>query len=157
MATKTPITERRVDELMTRRVEILTPVDTIKEAVNLMMDSKVSTVPVVDGDNKCIGIISRSDLTEMFMEEDNHLSHALDTELLSLNWLNHSLETGNKKLVKELMNYDVATVRTDQTLADACHLMSLHQIHHLPVLDDRESVVGILSTFDIVSALAEEV
>lgn len=156
MTTQTPITEKRVDEIMTKRVETLTPNDTIKDAVNLMIDSKVNTVPVVDHENKCIGILSRTDLTEMFMEEDNHLSDVLDTERLSMDWVHHSLETSNKKLVKELMNYDVATVRNNQKLTDACHLMSLHQIHHLPVVDDLDAVVGIVSTFDIVSALAKE-
>jgi CBS domain-containing protein len=156
MATQTPITEKRVDEIMTKRVETLTPNDTIKEAVNLMIDSKVNTVPVVDHENKCVGILSRTDLTEMFMEEDNHLTDVLDTERLSMDWVHHSLETSNKKLVKELMNYDVATVRNLQKLTDACHLMSLHQVHHLPVVDDLDAVVGIISTFDIVAALAKE-
>lgn len=154
MKTQNPISNVQISEAMTRRVETLSPSDTIKDAVTLMMDSKLSTVPVVDGENRCIGILSRNDLTEMFLNEDNVLASVLDTDRLSLEWLNRSLDTGDVKMVKELMTYDVTTLRSDQNLSDACREMTRHKIHHLPVVDDQNKVIGIVSTFDVVTSIA---
>ena len=155
MTTKKELAETRVADVMTRRVETLSPVDTIRDAVNMMMDCKLTTVPVVDGNNRCVGILSRSDLTEMFLQGDSELSHVLDTDRLSMEWLNRSLDTSDVRKVNELMSIDVATVQSSQTLAEACLEMKRHQIHHLPVVNEQEAIVGIVSAFDVVTAIAE--
>ncbi len=155
MKTKNSVTEVKISEIMTKNVETVSPTDSIKDAVNLMMDSKLSTIPVINGDYQCVGILSRSDLTEMFLQEDSDLSQALDTDLIALKWLQQSLATSEARQVKELMTYEVATIRADQSLADACKEMARLQVHHLPVVDGRDTVVGIVSAFDVVSALAK--
>ena len=155
MKTKKSVTEIKINEIMTKHVEAVSPVDSIKDAVSLMVDSKLSTIPVINGEYRCVGILSRSDLTEMFLQEDSELSRALDTDLLSLKWLQDSLDTSDVRQVKELMTYEVATIRADQTLTDACKEMARLRVHHLPVVDDRETVVGIVSAFDVVTAVAE--
>jgi len=154
MKTEKRINDLEVSEVMTQRVETLSPGDTIKQAVGLMIDCNLTTIPVVDGQSQCIGILSRNDLTEMFLQEDKELSRVLDTDRLSMEWLNHSLDTGDIKTVKELMTYDVATIRSDQTLSQACQEMARHQIHHLPVVDQEKNLVGIISTLDVVAAVA---
>jgi CBS domain-containing protein len=53
------------------------------------------------------------------------------------------------------MSYDVATIRADQSLIEACQEMSRLRVHHLPVVDNRDTVVGIVSAFDIVAAIAK--
>lgn len=154
MKTKQSVNEIKVSEVMTRRVEMLASGDTIKDAVNLMLDCKLSTVPVVDGECQCIGMLSRSDLTEMFMQEDSELSHVLDSNRLSMERVNRSLDTVEARIVKEFMTYDVATVHSNQTLTEACQQMARHQIHHLPVVDEDDKVIGIISAFDVVLAVA---
>lgn len=155
MKTRNPVTEVNVSEIMTTHVEVVSPTDSIKDAVSLMVDSKLTTIPVVNGDAKCIGILSRSDLTEMFLQEDSELSRAVDTDRLALKWLKDSLDTSDVRQVKELMTYDVVTIRADQSLSVACKEMTKQRVHHLPVVNDREIVVGIVSAFDVVKAVAE--
>ena len=155
MKTKNPVTEIKISEIMTKNVETVSPIDSIKDAVNLMMDSKLTTVPVINGDFQCIGILSRSDLTEMFLQEDSELSQALDTDLIALKWLQQSLDTSEVRQVKELMTYDVITIRADQPLVAACKEMSRLGVHHLPVVNEGDVVVGIVSAFDIVAAIAK--
>ena len=43
------VSSRTVADIMTPRVETLSPGDTVKDAANMMIDSHVSTIPVVDG------------------------------------------------------------------------------------------------------------
>lgn len=155
MKTKNSVAEIKISDIMTKNVETVSPADSIKDAVNLMMDSKLSTIPVINSEYQCVGILSRSDLTEMFLQEDNELSQALDTDLIALKWLQQSLDTSEVRQVKELMSYEVATIRSDESLMHACKEMARLQVHHLPVVDDSDTVVGIVSTFDVVAAIAK--
>ncbi len=155
MKTQKKFNEIQVKEIMSSRVQCLMTDDTIHDAVAMMMDNGLSTVPVVDDDNRCVGILSRSDMTELFLKEDNELAQVLDAPRMSLEWLSQSLETTDVRLVKELMTYEVATIHASQTLKAACQEMVRQQIHHLPVVDEKEQVTGIVSTFDIVKAVAE--
>ena len=155
MASVNNVATLTVADIMTDKVETLSASDTIKFAASLMVDSQVTTIPVVDGKQHCIGILSRTDLTEMFLSEDEALSSALDSDRLSAEWLNRSLDTSESRLVKEFMNYEVATIRSDKTVSAACKEMVKRKIHHLPVVDESDVVVGIVSTFDIVKAVAQ--
>ena len=57
--------------------------------------------------------------------------------------------------MKELMTYDVATINANQSLKEASQAMVRQKIHHLPVIDEKEQITGIVSAFDIVKAVAE--
>ena len=155
MKTQKQFTDIKISEIMSSRVHCLMIDDTIHDAVAMMIDNRLTTVPVVDDENKCIGILSRSDMTELFMAEDSELSHVRESPRMSLEWLSQSLETSDSRLVKELMTYEVSTIGEDKTLKQACKEMVRQRIHHLPVVGDDESVTGIVSAFDIVKAVAE--
>ena len=155
MKTKKQFTEIKIKDVMSNHVQTLMCDDTVQDAVALMIENKFSTIPVVDVHNKCIGILSRSDVTEIFLREDHELARVLDTDRLSMDWIQGSLETCEIRQVKELMTFDVAQIRQTQSIADACQEMAQNKIHHLPVVDEDDHVVGILSTLDIVKAVAE--
>lgn len=148
--------EVTVSEIMTKRSETLAPADTIKDALNLMYEQKLTTIPVVDQDNRCVGILSKSDLTEMFIQEDSELANSLDADYFSLERMHRTLDTSDTRKVKELMTFDVTTVEANQTIPKACQMMLKHKIHHLPVVDEQNAVVGIVSTFDIIKVMADE-
>jgi CBS domain-containing protein len=155
MKTQNKLTDIQIKEVMSSRVQSLMTEDTIHDAVAMMLDNGLSTVPVVDDENKCIGILSRSDMTELFLEEHNELSNVRDVPRMSLEWLSQSLDSNDVRLVKELMTYEVATINASQTLQEASQAMVRQKIHHLPVIDEKEQITGIVSAFDIVKAVAE--
>jgi CBS-domain-containing membrane protein len=155
MKTQKQFAEIKIKDVMSNHVQTLMCDDTIQDAVALMIDNKFSTIPVVDAHDKCIGILSRSDVTEIFLREDHELARVLDTDRLSMDWIQGSLETCEIRQVKELMTYDVAQIRETQSISDACREMARNEIHHLPVVDEEGRVMGILSTLDIVKAVAE--
>ena len=94
-------------------------------------------------------------MNELFLEEDSKLAQTNETPRLSLEWINQTLETCDTRLVHELMTYEVATIGENQTLIEASQEMVRQRIHHLPVVNDREQISGIVSAFDIVKAVAE--
>ncbi len=154
MKTGNPFTDIPVSQVMTREVQSLRAGDSIRDAVGMMLENRLNTVPVVDLANNCIGMLSRSDLTEQFLQEDSELSRMMD-EGPSMEWLYRTLDTSDAQLVQEFMVPDVTTVREDQSLSETCRIMAKQEIHHLPVVDERQQVRGIVSAFDVVRAVAE--
>jgi acetoin utilization protein AcuB len=62
------LTERRVDEIMTRNVLTATPDTFVEDAARLMVDNKVGGLPVVEGDNHVVGVITETDVFRAFIE-----------------------------------------------------------------------------------------
>ncbi len=146
-----------VKDVMTSHIQSVMVEDTIEDAINLMSDNGHTTLPVIDGAGKCIGILSRSDLTELFLREDRELSQAMDMDGdgFSTEGLRQSVDTCKDRKVNELMTYEVISIGMESKLAQACKIFAKKSIHHLPVIDENEKLVGIISTFDIVKAVAE--
>ena len=62
------LTVRRVDEIMTRNVLTATPDTFVEDAARLMVDNKVGGLPVVEGDNHVVGVITETDVFRAFIE-----------------------------------------------------------------------------------------
>ena len=88
------------------------------------------------------------------MDEDGELSRILDTSVTFGRFV-ESLETCDSRKVSEMMTYEVETINEDSSVVDACQLMTSKKIHHLPVVNSAEKVVGIVSSFDVVKAVAQ--
>lgn len=149
------VTETPVSEWMTRNVVTIRADDTIQEAVVLMQENQFTTIPVVGSQGECIGILSRSDLTELFLTEDEELSRLSDTPRLSMEWYYRTLETCDDRYVKELMTHDVLTINMNDRVSDACQAFVSRSIHHLPVVDENNRVTGMFSTFDVIKAISD--
>ena len=154
MKSKTMIDDLTASEIMTEHVETLMPSDTVKDALLLMLDGHLTTIPIVNAENHCVGMLSRSDLTEMLAKEDNELTHARDGDRESLYWLSQSIDTGDVRKVSEFMVIEVQSASRGDSLTEICKLMHQHHIHHVPVLDEQTKLVGIVSAFDVVKAIA---
>ena len=154
MKAKTKTSQLTAQDIMTNHVETLMSGDTVKDALTLMIDHNLTTIPIINSEEHCIGILSRNDLTEMLAREDDELSHAKEGDRESLYWLSQTLDTGDVRKVSEFMVVEVHSANVSDQLGDICKKMHQHHIHHLPVLDDNNKLVGIVSAFDIVTAIA---
>lgn len=144
-----------VKSVMSKHVEYLMMDDSISDALSRMIDQGLTTAPVVNSEDKCVGILSRSDLTDVLLDEDGELARILDTSVTFGRFL-ESLETCESRKVSEMMTYEVETIGDTASVVDACKIMSNKKIHHLPVVNADQKVVGIVSSFDVVKAIAEQ-
>ena len=55
------------------------------------------------------------------------------------------MSTATRACVADIMTRDVFTLKHDQTLYDARELMGVHQIRHVPILDENEQLVGLVT------------
>lgn len=141
---------------MSRDVVALNAGDTIHDALTLMGENRVSALPVVDTKNRCVGILSTSDLVDMTRDVDDDLHH-LDlvdpsSRRFLLEKLAHSL---GAESVQTFMSEAVATVQAETTLAQATRELLRNRVHHLPVVDSNEHLIGIISTMDVLSEFAD--
>jgi len=70
---KAPSEATTVGELMTHRPITIAPDRRVRDAGRVMMDSSVKRLPVVDGDGKLVGIVSRADVMKTYARSDTEI------------------------------------------------------------------------------------
>jgi CBS domain-containing protein len=128
----------KVKEVMSRQVVSIAASDSCLSAVERMHRSRVGHLPVTDGEERLIGIISDGDLR-------HYLSSQVGFPALGMTSLGTLLEAAS---VADLMSTDVVTVGPDETLGEAARLMLERKVGSLPVLEDGR-LVGILTETDM--------
>lgn len=140
----------KVKDLMSRDVVTVSPGATVKHAAELLVEHKVSGLPVVDTDGRVLGVISERDL--LFKAQGELEGQDW------IRWLTDPLAVTDRrkraaKLVGEAMTSPVETVGPNQPVAWAARLMLGSGIKRLPVLEQGR-LVGIVTRADLMRALA---
>ena len=121
-----------------------------------MVENRVSALPVADGRSRCVGILSTSDLIDLTLNVDDELGDVGRTDVVSREWLVDKLTEGlGHQKVEELMTESPASVAPDSMLVEAINLMLRYRVHRLPVVDVQGRLQGIVSTMDILAAVAD--
>jgi CBS domain-containing protein len=128
----------KVADIMQTRIETIGPDDTVADAVTTLADQHISGLPVVEGRNRLIGVISMTDVLQL-------LSEALDRE--------SGATVLDTTTVKEIMTAKPVTVDPDTDVHDAARQMLYGEIHRVFVEYDG-ALVGLVSQSDIVGAVA---
>jgi len=145
-------------EIISTDVVSVNPHDTLREALSVMVENRVSALPVVNNRGYCIGVISVTDLLGMTKDLSDELNALSESGGLDHAVLVQKLEHADllTELVQDFMSTDVVSVQVDSTLQHAAQQMLRNRVHRLVVLDDRRQMVGVLSTMDLLAAFADE-
>ena len=122
-----------VRDVMQREVAVIGPDVWLALAACMMRDRDVGCLPVIE-DGRLIGMITDRDIVVRGVAEGLNPHHAV---------------------VREAMLANAIACSTEHTVEQARELMATHLIKHLPVLDRREGVVGLISLRDITSQFAK--
>jgi acetoin utilization protein AcuB len=68
LALQPPLLDREIGEIMTREVITATPDTFLEEAARLMAENKIGGLPVVEGDNHVVGVITETDVFKAFIQ-----------------------------------------------------------------------------------------
>ena len=143
----------RAIDIMTSEVITVGENATVPEAAKLMAERGISAVPVVDKENRVVGMVSEGDLlhrTETGTERRR--SWWLDM-VSSTNKLAGEYIKSHSGKVKEVMTRDVMSVTEETPVGDIAVLLETNRIKRVPVVRDGK-IVGIVSRANLVRALA---
>jgi CBS domain-containing protein len=151
--------EQTVKEIMVDEVIAIREDASVDELSKLLIENKISGVPVVGKDGKLVGIATEGDL--IIKDSDLHFPRyfkLLDSiiYLESLNKFKANLKKYLGTKVSDVMTTNIKTVKQDTPVSDAANLMIRHNINRLPVLDDKDDMVGIITRADIVKSMIKE-
>ena len=129
-----------VKELMTKIVKVVEADESLLNVQEMMANDNLRRVPVVDSDGHLRGIITDGDVARATPSDASTLSRYEANYLLG------------KLKVKDLMTKAVITVQVSDGVETAAYLMYKFKIGALPVVDDTNRVVGIISDTDLFKA-----
>jgi len=142
-------------EIMSRRVITVTPETTIEEAIRLMLDHRISGLPVVEADGALAGIVTEGDLLRRFETGTDKRHSGWVSLLLGPGRLAAEYTRSHAHKVGEVMTTEVASVSPETPLAEVVELMEDRHIKRVPVTDGGK-LVGIVSRANLVAALANQ-
>lgn len=138
-----------VGEVMTRRIVAATEGAEFKQIAAMMRGNRVSALPVVDSQNRVVGVVSEADLLLK--------QAAAAPQRTSWRWLLPSTERkAEAVLAQDLMTRPAVTIGRDATVSEAAAVMSARRVKRLPVVDDTGHLVGVISRVDVLSVFGRE-
>lgn len=127
----------KAKDIMSKNVIFAKPNETIKEVSLKLLENKISGLPIIDDNGKLIGIISQTDiikLSEKYKKEELEKIKVEDIIKKRKRPIVAKPNTSIKRLIK---------------------LMVKHKISRIPILDENNKVVGIVSKLDILKIFYE--
>lgn len=141
-------------DIMTRRVITVTRDTQVGEIATLLLERHISAVPVVDSDDKLVGIVSEGDLIirqDIGTDEHKHswwLRLINDNATLAGDYLKTHGKTAG-----DVMTANVMTVTEDTQVGEIARLMEENNIKRVPVVDG-DKIVGLISRANIIRQIA---
>jgi CBS domain-containing protein len=141
-----------VGDVMTEKVITVTPETTVAEAAQLLLQHRISGLPVVDPGGEVVGIVTEGDLLRR-SETNTARHHARWLEfLITPGRLAREYSDANGRKVGEVMTAGVLAVAPHDPLDAAVRLMERRRVKRLPVVEGGR-LVGIISRANLVRAL----
>ncbi|MET9953783.1 CBS domain-containing protein [Streptomyces sp. NPDC006339] len=116
---------RSVADLMTPTAVAVQPGTPFKEIARLLDEYGITAVPVVDEDNRPVGVVSEADLLRRHTDKDG------------------------PSTAEAMMSSPVVVARPSWTAVEAARLMERHRVKRLPVVDADGRLIGVLSRSDL--------
>ena len=123
-----------VGRLMSSPVATVSPATPIHEGAQMMLDQEIGSLIVVDGADSPEGILTSTDFVRIVADR----SPIADTT------------------VEEYMTAVDTATTVNRPIREAADVMMEHGVHHLPVVDDEGTVIGILTTTDLTAYLSDD-
>ena len=145
-----------VRDFMSRHVVSVSPEDTVHEAMVLLQENLLSSLPVTNGAEKVVGILSARDILDWAEEMDDGVANLVEVSDYYRDWMMSQAGKESQAVkVQELMNDQVVTVSQDASLSEVVSSLLRNEIHHLPVVDTKGRMVGFVSNTDVLRIVAK--
>ncbi|MFB9264759.1 CBS domain-containing protein [Bradyrhizobium erythrophlei] len=127
---------------------------TVRDVARLLIDKRISAVPVVDGAGKLVGIVTEADLMHRTEAGTEHsyswwLSLFLGDRAIAADYVkSHAVQ------VRDMLTRNVRSADPEAPLYEIADLFEEHHIKRVPIVTKGGELVGILSRANIIQAIA---
>ena len=152
----------KADEMMARDVVTTTPEASLREALDLMAENHVSGLPVLDRKDRCVGVVSASDILAIEQEHASHDDESLGSyfDADSHRWEHVRLAHDDERLedvaVEDVMTRELVSVRPHAPMSEVARVMLENEVHRVLVVDHAQFLHGIVSALDFVQMATKD-
>jgi CBS domain-containing protein len=148
-----------VRDIMDSSPATVSPDAPVEQIVAVLRDHGIPGVPVVDGDGRCVGIVTEADLVLPDDQGDLHLPHYINlfggtVFLEPLGRYEQRLRKAFASTAEDMMTREPDTIAPDATAKEAARLIHDTGHNRLPVVDEDGRLVGVVTRLDVLGALA---
>lgn len=141
-------------DVMTAPAYTIRDTATVGEAAQLLADKRISTLPVLDQDEKLVGVLTHTDFflhPIHYPGAEGHLFELLGS-LVGVDNLESASKTLAERSVRDVMTHPVTTITEDADIGEIARLMLHDKRTRLPVVRG-EKVVGIVCRHDFLKLI----
>ena len=140
----------KAKDFMIKDVISLNEEASIKTLLEVLMKNKIGGLPLVDPNNKLLGIVTDGDVLR-YMNPKAFIS----SYVTYIEELDETLKSKSESPVKAIMKKKVVFVREEDELEDVLKLLATHHFKKIPVVNENREVVGVISRGDMIRKLGE--
>jgi CBS domain-containing protein len=127
-----------------------------KEVARLLTEHRISGLPVLDEEDKVLGVISETDLMVRQAGVPDPYETPRRFRFTGLTrGARRQAAKGHARTAGQLMSVPPVTVHADETIAEAARTMARSRVERLPVVDDEDRVVGIVTRRDLIQVFLQ--
>jgi CBS domain-containing protein len=145
-----------IKDVMTKNVIAVKKDTKVSELIEILTKNRISGVPVVDEENRVIGIVSEADL--LFTTKTGKIRGLREflKRLIGEEYSTLATPLSGDLKVEDIMTSTVITASPDMDIEEASKILSEKRIKRLPVVDENGKLIGIITRHDLVSAIGYE-
>jgi CBS domain-containing protein len=150
------VASQLVQDFMTPNPVTVKPTDSVATVVKILDEQRFRGLPVVDDQGKFVGLISEEDLIVREAPVQSPLYLTLLGSIIyfdSSEKFQQQLKKSLGMLVQDVMTTKPATTKPQATISEVAQTMLQSRVGQLPVLDDQQKLVGIITRHDLIHAL----
>ncbi|MBF0414979.1 MAG: CBS domain-containing protein [Magnetococcales bacterium] len=145
-----------VENVMVREIVTTTAETALATAAELMVQNRISGLPVISENFHLIGVLTETDLLKCVGIPNLHESQTVWERLESL-FLHKSYLQGFQGAVREHMTTPAITVEMGSTLEHAVDMMKKRHVRRLMVVDSDEKIQGVICRSDIIRVFLDQI
>jgi CBS domain-containing protein len=153
----------KIEDVMQKDVIKFNELDKIVDVAQSFRENKISGAPVVNKENKIIGVISEGDIMRLLEIHSPKINLILPAPLdlielpirmkYELDEIAEDMQRAGSIVIDQIMTKKVVSIGSNASISDAAELMDTHKVKRLPVVNDEGKLVGIVTRGDIIGAM----
>lgn len=149
-------------EVMNKNVISIFSNAKLKDAISLIIEKNINSLPVVNQNNNLLGLLSKTDLIKLLHTNIESLYHIInayqkDSNLTLSDLMNELsfIKNLEEKEVKDIMKTFVFSAKENSTIENVSKEMYKNRIHQVYIVNNEGVLVGLISSMDLLKVIFE--